>query len=123
MYIPIILGTAREGNSSENPAKFMLKEVLALKIESEIIKVKDYLIGATQQYEESDGIKALSEKINKTDGLIIVVPEYNHGYPGELKLLLDNFYDEYARKPVGLCGVSKGALGGARVVEQLRLVF
>ena len=123
MYIPIILGTARKGNRSDSAADFILKEALNYGLESEIINVKDYLMGATQEYEESEKIKALSEKIEKADGLIVVSPEYNHGYPGELKLLLDNFYTEYAKKPVGLCGVSKGALGGARVVEQLRLVF
>ncbi|MDO8659575.1 MAG: NAD(P)H-dependent oxidoreductase, partial [Candidatus Parcubacteria bacterium] len=61
-----------------------------------------------------------SEKIIKADGLIIITPEYNHGYPGELKLLLDMLYKEYARKPVGICGVSKGAFGGSRAVEQLK---
>lgn len=123
MYIPIILGTAREGSLSDNPANFVLKEALNCGLKSEIINVKDYLIGATQKYEESEKIKVLSEKLKKSDGFIVISPEYNHGYPGELKLLLDNFYTEYAKKPVGLCGVSKGALGGARVVEQLRLVF
>jgi NAD(P)H-dependent FMN reductase len=29
---------------------------------------------------------------------------------------------EYARKPVGICGVSSGGFGGVRVVEQLRLI-
>lgn len=123
MYVPIILGTGRNGNWSEKVAKFMLEKVLAAGLKSEIISTKDYLVGATWQYEESPEIKALSLKIKKADGFVVVFPEYNHGYPGELKLLLDNFYDEYARKPVGFCGVSKGALGGARGVEQLRLVF
>ena len=54
--------------------------------------------------------------------MIIVSPEYNHGYPGELKMMLDLLYKEYAQKPIGFCGVSAGGLGGARVVEQLRLV-
>jgi len=31
-------------------------------------------------------------------------------------------YEQYARKPVGICGVSSGIFGGARVVEQLRLI-
>src|SRR6185436_9413407 len=47
---------------------------------------------------------------------------YNHGYPGELKLFLDEAYKEYHKKPLALFGVSDGGLGGARMVEQLRLV-
>ena len=35
--------------------------------------------------------------------------------------MLDMIYDEYARKPVGICGVSAGSTGGARMVEQMRL--
>jgi NAD(P)H-dependent FMN reductase len=35
---------------------------------------------------------------------------------------LDSFFSEFNRKPVGIIGVSSGAVGGARMVEQLRLV-
>jgi NAD(P)H-dependent FMN reductase len=52
-------------------------------------------------------------------GLIIVAPEYNHGYPGMLKHALDSNLKEYIHKPVGLCGVSAGGFGGTRVVESL----
>jgi NAD(P)H-dependent FMN reductase len=122
MYIPIILGTAREGRQSEKVAHFMLKELLKVNLESKIIDVRDYRIEATDGSGESSQAKKLAEKINKADSLIIVSPEYNHGYPGELKMMLDLLYKEYAQKPVGFCGVSAGGLGGARVVEQLRQV-
>lgn len=57
--------------------------------------------------------------MKRADGLIIVTPEYNHGYPGELKLVLDQLSDEYKKKPVSICAVSSGQFGGARVVEIL----
>jgi len=31
-------------------------------------------------------------------------------------------YEEYNRKPIAFCGVSAGPIGGARMIEQLRLV-
>ena len=65
---------------------------------------------------------AWSKLASSAQGYIIVSPEYNHGYPGELKLMLDQAYKEYAHKPVGIVGVSSSVLGGARMVEQLRLV-
>jgi len=37
-------------------------------------------------------------------------------------MLLDLIYKQYSYKPLGICGVSSGPLGGARAVEQLRLV-
>lgn len=122
MYIPIILGTAREGRQSEKVAKFMLQETIKADLETEIIDVRDFRIEATDNTEELPQAKKFSEKISKADGLIIVSPEYNHGYPGELKMMLDMLYEQYAKKPVGFCGVSAGGLGGARAVEQLRLV-
>jgi NAD(P)H-dependent FMN reductase len=122
MYIPIILGTARAGRQSEKVANFMLQEVIKNNLESEIIDVQEYRISATDGTGESAQAKKLAEKINKADALIIVSPEYNHGYPGELKMMLDLLYKEYAHKPVGFCGVSAGGLGGSRAVEQLRQV-
>ena len=121
MYIPIILGTAREGRQSEKVANFMLQEVKKRDFEGEIIDVRDYLIGATDGTGESAEAKNFAERITKADGLIIVAPEYNHSFPGELKLMLDMLYEEYTAKPVGFCGVSAGGLGGTRGVEQLRL--
>ncbi len=122
MFIPIILGTARKGRRSEKAADFVLHKVLERGIESELIDVRDYRIEATDNSGESDQAKRLAEKIGKADGLVIVSPEYNHGYPGELKMMMDMLYEEYHGKPVGICGVSLGGLGGARMVEQLRQV-
>jgi len=123
MYIPIILGTAREGRRSEKAANFVLREFQKQEgVETELIDVRDYRIAATDNTGNLPGAKKFSEKAARADGFIIVSPEYDHGYPGELKMMLDMLYDEYNRKPVGICGVSMGQLGGARVVEQLRLV-
>ena len=60
-----------------------------------------------------------SATVSRSDGLIIVTPEYNHGYPGLLKHALDMNLKEYIHKAVGICGVSAGPSGGARVTEAL----
>ncbi len=122
MFIPVILGTAREGRRSENPAKYMVEEVKSFGAESELVDVRDYLIGRTDASGETPQAKKFIEILKRSDALIIVVPEYNHGYPGELKIMLDMAYNEYAGKPIGICGVSVGPFGGMRVVEQLRQV-
>jgi NAD(P)H-dependent FMN reductase len=122
MFIPVILGTAREGRQSEKVARFVLDSVSKAGIETELIDVKNYRIPATDNSGKSDIYGKLSPKLMKADGFIIVTPEYNHGYPGELKMFLDMFYAEWARKPLGLAAVSIGPFGGARVVEQLREV-
>lgn len=123
LYIPIILGTARQDRQSEKVANFVLAEVAKQKeVETELLDVRDFRLPATDNTGKSETAQKLAEKINQADGLIIVSPEYNHGYPGELKMMLDMLYQQYARKPVGIVGVSAGGLGGVRMVEQLRQV-
>lgn len=60
-----------------------------------------------------------SKITQEADAFIIVTPEYNHSFPGSLKRVLDSEYDNYARKPVSLIGVSSGAWGGVRACEAL----
>lgn len=127
MFIPVILGTAREGRASEAAAKFVLNELTAAGHETQLIDLRDYRFGETipewlpnkEKVAQTEGWRAIAAR---AQAFMIVSPEYNHGYPGELKMLLDSAYSEYAKKPVAICGVSSGGLGGARMVEQLRLV-
>ncbi len=62
-----------------------------------------------------------AEKIASLDGFVVVTPEYNHGYPSALKAALDAIYSPWNHKPVGFVSYG-GSAGGARAVEQLRLV-
>ncbi|VVB52124.1 NADPH-dependent FMN reductase [uncultured archaeon] len=122
-YVPVILGTARVGRRSESVANYVLSEVVKAGISSEIVDVRDYRIEATDNTRKSQTALKLAEKVTKADALIIVSPEYNYGYPGELKMMLDLLTSEYARKPVGICGVSNGSFGGVRMIQQLRPVL
>ncbi len=60
-----------------------------------------------------------AETMNRADALVIVAPEYNHGYPGLLKHVLDTNLKEYIHKAAGIVGVSAGIFGGARVIQNL----
>jgi NAD(P)H-dependent FMN reductase len=122
MYIPVILGTARKGRQSEKVANFVFKQLTSNSIEAEIIDVRDFCLTTTDGSGDSELAKKFASKITKSSAIIIVSPEYNHGYPGELKIVLDLLYKEYFGKPVAFCGVSSGNFGGVRAVEQLRLV-
>jgi len=123
LFIPVILGTARKGRLSEHAAKFVFEIVKKRAgVETQFVDVKDFGLSATDNTETSAKAKKFGGLVARADALLIVSPEYNHGYPGELKLALDQAYKQYARKPVAICGVSGGGLGGARMVEQLRQV-
>jgi NAD(P)H-dependent FMN reductase len=60
--------------------------------------------------------------LEAADAYLVLVPEYNHGYPAPLKALIDAHYDEWQAKPVAFVSYG-GASGGIRAVEQLRQVF
>lgn len=55
----------------------------------------------------------------RADAFLIVSPEYNHGYPGSLKRLLDSELENYNHKPVAFIGTSATPWGGVRGVELL----
>jgi NAD(P)H-dependent FMN reductase len=123
LNIPVILGTAREGRYSEKVANFIKEQSKIFGFETILIDVKDYSPNRTiPTWEENPHINDFKESIKNADGYIIVLPEYNRGYPGELKLFFDAFYKEYRRKPVAFCGVSDGPMGGSRAVEMFRIV-
>lgn len=58
-------------------------------------------------------------KIKAADGIVIVTPEYNGGYPASLKNAIDLLYPEWKRKPVALAAVSNGQFGGSQVLTSL----
>ena len=122
LFIPVILGTAREGRQSEQAARFVLQRVEAAVANSELVDVRDWGKSATlvDWMDNADDTKTWIAKAESADGFIIVSPEYNNLFPGELKLFLDQTLKPYSRKPAGLVGVSSGNWGGTRVVETLR---
>jgi len=118
MKIPVLYGTIREGRKSEAVAKFIHAELVKRGIESEYVTAEAY---QDKEPLEQKHPEPWATIMKDTDGLIIVSPEYNHGYPGTLKEMIDSLYQEYHFKPVGFVGAA-GFLGGGRVVEQLRQV-
>jgi NAD(P)H-dependent FMN reductase len=119
LFIPVILGTVRKGRASENVAKFVFGEVQKREgVETELIDLRDLNIAFDDAGEAIKDAK-FSDSCARADGLILIVPEYNHGYPGILKHVLDSNLKEYIHKAVGVCGVSAGGFGGVRVIENL----
>src|SRR5947207_11391517 len=117
LFIPVILGTARRGRRSEHAARFVFEQTKRrADIETELIDVCELPMKLDDAGEQMKDPK-FSATIQRCDALIIVTPEYNHGYPGLLKHALDMNLEEYIHKAVGICGDSAGTLAGTRQVE------
>jgi len=73
-------------------------------------------------------VKRLLAAIAGSDGLVLCAPEFNHSIPGVLKNALDwasrpAFTSVMAYKPVAIMATSRGALGGARCLEHMRVAL
>jgi chromate reductase len=71
---------------------------------------------------------AFREKIQKSDGVIFVTPEYNRSIPGVLKNAIDVASRPYGKssflgKPVGIVSNSPGPLGGVNAAKNLQNVL
>ncbi len=121
LFIPVLLGTNRKERISVYPAKWLAGEMQKRDdIETSLFDVADF---AMPQDDYGQGLKdqfpEWKEAIIRADGLVIVAPEYNHGYPGSLKAVLDLLLREYIHKAVAFVGVSAGPWGGTRVIEAM----
>lgn len=119
LVIPVILGTTRKGRFSEPVARFVLEQVRKRSgVETTLVDIKEIRLPVD---DAGEALKdpSFSALVMRADALILVVPEYNHGYPGLLKHVLDTNLKEYIHKAVGICGVSASGFGGARVIQNL----
>ena len=119
LFIPLILGTPRKNRESENVARWVLSKMEERdELDTQFFDVCDFdLPHAEYGQEIKDLFPEWRDAITRADGLVIVTPEYNHGYPGTLKAVLDLLLREYVHKAVAFVGVSAGPWGGTRVIE------
>ncbi len=118
-YVPVILGTPRKGRMSEHAARLLVSRVAVREgVQTELIDVARLPIPVDDAGEQAKD-PVFSEQMNRADALVLVTPEYNRGYPGLLKHVLDTNLKEYIHKAVGVVGVSAGIFGGSRVIENM----
>lgn len=77
---------------------------------------------------DPEGVVRFKQAIRRSDAVLFVTPEYNHGVPGVMKNAVDWASRPPAdaplgEKPVGLIGASPGITGTARGQSQLRQAF
>ncbi|WRT69973.1 uncharacterized protein IL334_006964 [Kwoniella shivajii] len=68
----------------------------------------------------SSQIRRWSETVLAWDGMIILSPQYNWGYPAILKNSLDHLFHEWVKMPLSL--LTFGGHGGSKCAEGLKVV-
>ncbi|MFK8138738.1 MAG: NADPH-dependent FMN reductase [Bdellovibrionales bacterium] len=124
----IIVGTNRPNSRSADIAQLVQDIYSELGEKTEIVALADYplnLLDGNQYGEDKpEIIKDLNQKMDNSDGLIVISPEYNGSMPGILKLFIDHlsFPKAFEKRPVCFVGLG-GMFGGLRPVEHLQQVF
>jgi NAD(P)H-dependent FMN reductase len=125
-HICIISSSVRTGRNSHRVALYFQKYLQENNLASaEILDLNAYNFPIFNerlrfQKDPAPGTLDFAEKIKSSDGVIIVTPEYNGGYPAALKNVVDLLYDEWHRKPVAISTVSDGIFGGTQVITSLQ---
>lgn len=127
--IAILSASVRTGRNSHRVALFFQQFVTDNKLGSAtIIDLNDYKFPVFEERlkfleNPSANILEFAEKIKNADGIIVVTPEYNGGYPAALKNVIDLLYAEWRRKPLAIATVSDGVFGGTQVITSLQFTL
>jgi NAD(P)H-dependent FMN reductase len=126
--IGIVISSIRETRFADKPTQWFLD--IARKrtdMDFEIVDLRDYDLPMFAEAKspaygppKSEVARRWGAKLAELDGLVFVVAEYNRSITGALKNALDYAYSEFGQKPAAF--VAYGGVGGARAVEQLRLI-
>ncbi len=122
-------GSLRSGSYS-NAVLATLREIFAGRADLDIYDLAP-IPPYNQDFEgekRPQRVKAMLAAIADSDGLVLCAPEFNHSIPGVLKNALDwasrpAFASVMAYKPVAVMATSRGALGGARCLEHMKVAL
>lgn len=127
--ISIISSSVRTGRKSHRVALYFKNFLEENKLASvEILDLETYAFPLFDerlrlQPAPEPGVLEFAGKIQATDGVIIVTPEYNGGYPASLKNVIDLLYNEWYHKPLAISTVSDGIFGGTQVITSLQFTL
>lgn len=129
MNISIISSSIREGRKSHRVALYFKRYLEEKGIAAaEILDLGKFSFPLFEerlsfQKTKSAPAQEFAGKISASDGVIIISPEYNGGYPASLKNVIDLLYREWYHKPVAISTVSDGSFGGAQVIVSLQFIL
>jgi NAD(P)H-dependent FMN reductase len=128
-HISIISSSVRDGRKSHNVSLYFQNYFNEYKqATTEIIDLKAYnfpIFHTTLKalINPAENVLEFADKIKSSDGIIIVTPEYNGGYPASLKNAIDLLLEEWKHKPIGIVTVSAGPFAGNQALVSLQFTL
>lgn len=128
-HIAIISSSVRRERKSHNVALYFKTYLKEKKLSTaEILDLKEFNFPIFEDtiktfQSPTEQVLDFAAKIKSADGIIIVTPEYNGGFPASLKNVIDLLYDEWHGKPICISTVSSGIFGGSQALVSLQFIL
>lgn len=125
-HVAIIAASVRTGRKSNRVALYLKNYIEQAKLASvDVLDLQEFNFPVfnerlTYLQDLSPAVVEFSERFKAAQGIIVVTPEYNGGYPASLKNVIDLLTGEWKRKPVAISTVSDGDFGGTQVITSLQ---
>jgi azobenzene reductase len=127
MQVALVIGSVRKERQSHKVAHYLEKVLKQRGIMTDLIDLLKYPLPIyglpTEQPDELENIKWMSDRLMDADAMILVTPEYHGTFSGALKNTLDHFWVEFQKKPIGVAAASVGMFGGLNASTQLQHVI
>ena len=124
--ITIISGTNRPGSNTRRVATRIEEIYTALRVPFNLLDLAampQEIFAPSSYASKPKAFESFSEAILKSDGLVLISPEYNGSVPGVLKYFIDMlpFPESFEHRPVCFVGIAAGIWGALRPVDQPQL--
>ncbi len=125
MHIAILSTSVRTGRNSHRVGLYF-KQIIETnnRATADLIDLQEYHFPVFEERlrfmtNPAPSVLEFADRMRKADGMVVITPEYNGGFPASLKNVLDLLLEEWKRKPTGIVTVSTGAFGGVLVYPSL----
>ncbi|RNC84769.1 MAG: NADPH-dependent oxidoreductase [Balneola sp.] len=127
MQLKIISSTDRPNSKSLEVSGYIQKLYDKQGVDTSVVSLEDFPlqdVAGGKYGEEIQSVKNFRDPVLNADALLFVIPEYNGGFPGILKVFIDYlpFPGAFEHLPMAFIGVAAGAFGALRAVEQFQMV-
>lgn len=129
MRIAVLSSSVREGRLSHRVALWVKDRLSAEEgITAELLDLKAYAFPlfderfAFQKHPSAE-LLDFTERFVRADGVLIVSPVYNAGFPAALKNAIDLYYEQWQGKPAAVVSVTSGQVPGIATVQALQTLL
>lgn len=115
MKLLVVATSVREGRVGKKVADWFVGEVEKDgKFEVDLVDLKELNLSyelpekspasVHDSNYDDEATNLWADKVNQSDAVVFVIPEYNHGYPASFKNAVDHIFHEWNGKPVSFVG-------------------